>query len=325
MSPSPIVPLWQDTINKAPNPAQAFWQGKRVFITGASSGIGSALAKYLRQQGARVGLIARRQAALEALTHQLNQATTHQVAVPTTSPQPAQAQQNQHSQHIAWACADVTQSAEIEQAVQQLEQALGSCDVMIANAGIYHKTDVHHFDSSGQNAVIATNTQGVINTVGAVMPGMLRRKRGHIAAVASVAGMIGLPGAAAYSASKAAVVTMFQSLRADLYTQGIKVCVAAPGFVDTPLITDEERATVKDLLTAEQAAVQICRTIERDKAIRWFPWPTWLVCRLLSLLPDRLYRPLVANIPDMEETSPQPPSIHPHHSQSPQPQTEAKS
>lgn len=310
MSPSPVIPIWHST-SALNDKSKSFWQDKRVFITGASSGIGSALAKYLQQRGARVGLIARRQAPLEALSRQLaHNARTQQPAAQTASPQ-----------HIAWACADVTRTEEVEQAVQQLEQALGTCDVMIANAGIYHKTDVQDFNSAGQNAVIATNTQGVINSVGAVMPGMLQRKSGHIAAVASVAGMIGLPGAAAYSASKAAVVTLFQSLRTDLHTHGIKACVAAPGFVDTPLITDEERATVKDLLTAEQAAEHICRTIERDKALHWFPWPTWLVCRLLSLLPDRLYRPLVANIPDMEET--------PDHSSSqptsPHPQTEAKS
>lgn len=289
MSPSPAVPLWS---TERADPAKHFWIGKRVFITGASSGIGAALAMYLIKKGAHVGLIARRQAALETLARQLTE--------------PTRTGQQENIQKVAWACADVTKADEMGRAVQQLEQALGPCDVMIANAGIYHKTEVTAFDSFAQNAVITTNTQGVINTIAAVMPGMIKRQQGHIAAVASIAGMIGLPGAAAYSASKAAVVTLFQSLRVDLHAHGVKAVVAAPGFVDTPLITDEERETVKDLISAEQAAKQICRTIERDRAISWFPWPTWLVCRLLSLMPGGLYRRLVANIPDMEETSPRP-------------------
>lgn len=267
-----------------PNPV--FWQGKCVMITGASSGIGKALAEHLIKQGAKVGLIARRQAALE------QQASSLSAAGGT----------------VAWACADVTDAPALANAVNRLEAQLGHCDVMIANAGIYHKTDVKHFDIAANNAVVATNLQGVINTIGAVLPGMTQRRQGHLVAVASIAGMIGLPGAAAYSASKAAVVTMFQSLRVDLHPIGIKATVAAPGFVDTPLITDEERATLKDLLTAEQAAARICTAIERDRAVDWFPWPTWLVCRLLSWLPAGLYRRAVANIPDMEEppTKPSP-------------------
>lgn len=289
MSPSPVIPRWYIAQT---DPAKHFWREKRVFITGASSGIGTALVKHLIQQGAHVGMIARRQAALETVARQLaGQAQTTSAA---------------STQKVAWVCADVTKADEMERAVQQLELALGHCDVMIANAGIYHKTEVSNFDSLTQNSVIATNTQGVINTIGAVLPGMMKRRHGHIAAVASIAGMIGLPGAAAYSASKAAVITLFQSLRVDLHAHGIKAIVAAPGFVDTPLITDEERETLKDLISAEQAAEQICRAIEYDRAIHWFPWPTWLVCRLLSLMPGRLYRRLVANIPDMEETSPRP-------------------
>ncbi|WMP19417.1 SDR family NAD(P)-dependent oxidoreductase [Thiothrix lacustris] len=260
-----------------PNPT--FWQGKCVLVTGASSGIGKALAEHLVKQGASVGLIARRQEALEQHAASLSAA----------------------GGTVAWACADVTVAEALATAVQDLEARLGTCDVMIANAGIYHKTDVSNFNTLIQNTVVATNLQGVINTVGAVLPGMILRQRGHIVAVASIAGMIGLPAAAAYSASKAAVVTLFQSLRVDLHPFGVKTTVAAPGFVDTPLITDEERATLKELLTAEQAAARICQAVERNRAVDWFPWPTWLVCRLLSLLPANLYRRFVANIPDMEE------------------------
>lgn len=259
-----------------------FWHNKCVVVTGASSGIGKALAEHLVKQGAKVGLIARRRRILEQITANL--------AAPADK--------------VAWACADVTDQAATAQAVQTLEKQLGPCDVMIANAGIYHKTDVMAFDVAVQNAVIATNTQGAINSIGAVLPGMIERKQGHLVAVSSIAAMVGLPAAGAYSASKAALVTLFQSLRVDLYHLGVKATVVAPGFVDTPIITDEERATVKDLLSAEQAAARICTAIERDRAVDWFPWQTWLVCRLFSLAPSGLYRRLIAHIPEMEEANP---------------------
>ena len=137
-------------------------------------------------------------------------------------------------------------------AVRELEDRLGPCDVLIANAGIYRKTDVRQFDAEEANRVVATNVQGVLNAFGAVLPGMIRRRAGRLAAVASIAGMVGLPGAAAYSASKAAVITLLQSLRVDLYPLGIKVTAICPGYVDTAMITDLERATLKHLLTAEE-------------------------------------------------------------------------
>jgi short-subunit dehydrogenase len=258
-----------------------FWQDKCVVITGASSGIGKALAEYLAGQGARLGLIARDKDKLRQLVAAL--------------PAPAN--------NLAWADVDVTDPTAMSIALRMLEQHIGPCMVLIANAGIYHKTDVVYFDAVKQNQVIATNVQGVINSVGAVLPGMIARRQGHIVAVSSIAGMIGLPAAAAYSASKAALVTYFQSLRVDLHPLGVKATVVAPGFVDTPMITDEERQTLKDLLTAELAAVRICTAIQRNRAIDWFPWQTWLVCRLFSLLPSGLYRRIITHIPEMEETN----------------------
>ena len=256
-----------------------FWKDKRVFITGASSGIGEALAEELSIQGAKIGLIARRKDKLDIIVNRLSKAAIQ----------------------IDSACADVTDAQAVKDAVKKLESTLGHCDVMIANAGIYHKTVVGQFDIAKENAVVNTNLNGVINTVGAVLPAMIERKQGHIVAVSSIAGMIGLPAAASYSASKAAVVSLFESLRVDLYEHGVSATVAAPGFVDTPLITDEERETLKDLITAEQAAKRISEAVERNRAVDWFPWQTAWICRFLSWLPSGLYRRAVANIPDMEE------------------------
>ncbi len=258
----------------------SFWLSQSVVVTGASSGIGKALAEYLVAQGAKVGLIARRQERLEQLSETL--------AAPDGQ--------------VAWATADVKDREAIAEAAETLEKQLGPCDVMIANAGVYRKTDVTQFDADAANDVVATNVQGVMNSVGAVLPGMIERQKGHLVAVSSIAAMIGMPGAGAYCASKAALVTLFESLRVDLYPYGVKATVVGPGFVDTPMITDEERETVKDLVTAEQAAIRICRAIQRDRAVDWFPWQTWLPCRLLSLAPSGLYRRLISLFPEMEET-----------------------
>ena len=258
----------------------AFWQDKCVIITGASSGIGRALAEVLGSHGSRVGLVARRERRLQELVEGI------------------------HSRggRAALAAADVTVREQVLQAVSTLESALGPCDVLIANAGVYRKTAAREFDVQRAELVVSTNLLGVIYAVGAVLPGMVRRQHGHMAAVSSVGGMIGLPGAAAYCASKQGVVTLLQSLRADLWRTGIRVTAVCPGYVDTPMITDEERATLRDLVTADEAARRIAWAIERGRAEYWFPWWTALEVRLARLLPPRLAARILSRYPEMEET-----------------------
>jgi len=258
----------------------AFWRDKCVIITGASSGIGRALAEGLAACGARVGLIARRENRLQELA-----------AVIAS-----------RDGHAAVAAADVTVREQVCHAVQTLEAALGPCDVLIANAGVYRKTAAREFDVERAELVLTTNLLGVVYSLGAVLPGMVRRQRGHLAAVASVGGMIGLPGAAAYCASKQGVVTLLQSLRADLWQTGIQVTAICPGYVDTPMITDEERATLRDLVTADEAAFRIAWAIQRGRAEYWFPWWTALEVRLARLLPPRWAARILSRYPEMEES-----------------------
>ncbi len=258
----------------------AFWKDRCVIITGASSGIGRALAEVLASHGARVGLIARRENRLQELAAAI-------------------ASRNGRA---AFASADVTVWEQVSDAVQRLEAQLGPCDVLIANAGVYRKTAAREFDVARAGLVVSTNLLGVIHAVGAVLPGMVSRQRGHVAAVASVGGMIGLPGAAAYCASKQGVVTLLQSLRADLWRTGIRVTAVCPGYVDTPMITDEERATLRGLVSAEDAARRIAWAIQRGRAEYWFPWWTALEVRLARLLPPRLAARILSRYPEMEET-----------------------
>lgn len=257
-----------------------FWQGKCVIITGASSGIGWASARYLASRGAKVGLIARRAELLAQQTDVLRSG----------------------GRSAAFAAADVSDRHAVAAAVSAIEADLGPCDVLIANAGVYRKSNVSHFDLAKAQTVIDTNVRGAINAIGSVLPGMIQRRHGHIAAVSSIAALVALPAAGVYRASKAALVALMDSLRVDLHPLGVKVTLIGPGFVDTPMITDEERATANDLVTAEDAARRIGHAIERGRAQCWFPWQTWLLARAARWLPWGVYRRVMSGYPEMEET-----------------------
>lgn len=256
-----------------------FWQAKSVLITGASSGIGWALAKRLAGAGARVGLLARRAELLAELTRSLRA----------------------RGGVAAFAPADVTDRLGLADAIRALEAELGPCEVLIASAGIYRKSRVEQFDAASAERVMATNVQGTINAIGAVLPGMIRRGHGHLAAVASLAALVALPAAGVYRASKAAQLALLDSLRVELHPLGVRVTLIGPGFVDTPMLTDQERAAHKDLVSADDAAARICRAIQRGQAECWFPWRTWFLARLAGWLPWGLYRRVMAGYPEMEE------------------------
>jgi len=263
----------------------SFWSGQCVIISGASSGIGRALAQHLAGCGANVGLIARRADLLKQLAATIRAGGGNALVAP----------------------ADVTDAAATEHAVREIESHLGPCQVAIANAGIYRKTRAQQFDAHAARRVLDVNVGGVIHLFAGVLPGMVERRRGRLAAIASVGALAGLPGAGAYCASKAAVVTMLESLRVDLRGSGVRVTAVCPGFVDTPMLTDHERATIKGLISAEQAAVRAARAIRRGRAETWFPWHTLWQLRLASLLPPRLYERVMAWVPEMEETGNQQP------------------
>lgn len=256
-------------------PHDQFWNNKRVLITGGSSGIGAAIGQHVAERGAHIGLIARRAEALEEVAQSIR----------TTGVQ------------VGTAIADVTDAEAVRNAVRQLESELGPTDVMIANAGTHRYTPGDAFSADDFAVVHTTNVQGAANAFDAVLPGMLERGFGHIAAVASIAGMVGLPGVGAYSSSKAALITLMQSLRTDLHRKGIRVTALCPGFVDTPFIANHDRRVLKFLLTPKEAAAIMAKAIARGKARKHFPWPTWLTARIASAMPDRIYRWLTRKVP----------------------------
>ena len=258
--------------------SKSFWHGKSVLVTGGSSGIGRAIGLAAVASGSRVGIIARKRPPLEAALADLRSRGAIAEAI---------------------AC-DVADAEGLRAAVTMLEERLGSCDVAIACAGI-HRTS-WPLDAASAGEVIDVNAKGCINLAAAVLPGMLARRRGSFCGVASIAAVVGLPGNAAYCASKAAVVAFLESLRLDCQPAGVEITTACPGVVDTPMVTDAERASGR-LITAAAAATLILRGIERGRAEIWFPRRTALAARLARSLPATIRDWVLRRQPRLAESS----------------------
>jgi short-subunit dehydrogenase len=241
------------------------FSGQVAVVTGASSGIGWELAVQLALQGARVGLIARRQGELRALAERIRAGGGTAAAAP----------------------ADVSNRAQVDSAIAELRHSLGPIDLMIANAGVGMPTLLDPVNIADVEAMIRINVLGVVYALSAVLPEMLERRSGRLAAVSSLAGYLALPGESAYSASKAAVNTYLKGLRAQVRGRGVTVTTLCPGFVKTPM-TAANTFPMPGLLSAGEAARRMLRAIHRRKAVYDFPWSIRQLIRLVSWLPDGL-------------------------------------
>jgi len=240
---------------------------ERVFITGASSGIGAALAAHYAAQGATLGLLARRSAVLDQLIASL--------------PNP--------ERHRAYAV-DVRDHAAIDAAAQDFLAYAGGIDIVIANAGISVGTlsefaeDIPVFE-----AVIATNVVATAATFAPFIAAMKAQGTpARLVGIGSVAGIRGLPGAEAYSASKAAVISYCESLRLELKQHGIRVVTICPGYIDTPM-TQINPYPMPFLMPVQKFAVQAARTIASGSSYRVIPWQMGVVAKVLRMLPNWLY------------------------------------
>jgi short-subunit dehydrogenase len=233
----------------------------RVVITGASSGIGEALARHYAAEGAELGLISRRPPAGDIA-----------------------------ARHYA---VDVTDAGGLQAAAADF----GTPDLVIANAGVgvgTHGDDLA--DIEKLRRVLDVNVAGLAATLAAFAPAMRRAGRGTLAGIASVAGFRGLAGNGAYCASKSAAITWMESLRAELYGSGVSVVCVCPGYIDTPL-TRVNRYRMPFLLPADDAARRIARVIASKRRLAVVPWQMAAVSVLLRAMPGWLFDRLASGAP----------------------------
>jgi short-subunit dehydrogenase len=234
-----------------------------AILTGASSGIGWELARELARRGCKVGLVARRADRLQDLASQITQSGGTAFYAP----------------------ADVADRDCVLKAIGELDTRLGGTDLLIANAGVGAPTTLQPVNISAFEKMYRVNVFGVVYSIEAVLPGMLARRRGHIAAISSLAGYKGLPGEWGYTSSKAAVNNLMEGLRIQLRDKGIFVTTVCPGFIRTPM-TAKNKFHMPWLLEADDAARRIVRALERRTKVFNFPWQMNWLMGLTQWLPD---------------------------------------
>ena len=235
-------------------------------ITGASSGIGKGLALEIAARGGRLGLLARREDVLNDVVQQITAQNGTAIAVG----------------------ADVRDASAVRAAADRIRAELGPIDVMIANAGVGTTKHASQLDPDQVAEVININVLGAVNSVAAVTPEMLERKSGQLVAISSLAGYRGLAKSAAYSASKAALSSFFESLRIDLRHSGVTVTVIYPGFIKTPL-TAGRNAKMPYLMELDDAVEKILNAIEKGKRSYAFPWQLATIVRSSLVMPAAMY------------------------------------
>jgi NAD(P)-dependent dehydrogenase (short-subunit alcohol dehydrogenase family) len=251
----------------APRPARP--EDGLAWITGASSGIGRQVALDLARSGWTVVATARRQGELARLA--------------------AEAPQGR----IIPAAADVTDAGAVAEAARRVEAETGRpIALAILNAGTYLPDSAAGFDLAAFTAQVSVNLIGTANALAAVMPAMIARRSGQIAIVSSVAGYRGLPRAIAYSATKAALIAMAESLRFDLDRAGVMINLINPGFVKTPL-TDRNDFPMPFLMSVEEASRRIVAGLARGRFEVCFPRRFAYILKAMRIVPYAVYFPLV--------------------------------
>lgn len=248
----------------------------KLFITGASSGIGRALAQHYARQGAVLGLAARRGDELLTLAESLKADGAGSVCCYPL---------------------DVSDAPALAAAAGSFIAQNGAPDVVIANAGVSSGTLTECTeDLAAIKRIFEINVYGMAATFSPFIAAMQTQKSGRLVGIASVAGIRGLPGAGAYCASKAAAISYLESLRLEMRSFGIKVVTIAPGYIETPM-TAINPYRMPFLLPVDQAAKRFARAIERGSRYTVIPWQMGLVAKFLRLLPNCLYDRLFASAP----------------------------
>jgi NAD(P)-dependent dehydrogenase (short-subunit alcohol dehydrogenase family) len=241
---------------------QAGMDGRTAWVTGASSGIGRVLALRLAREGWNVAASARTARDLERLA--------------------AEAPDRIHAFPL-----DVTDAEAARETLVGIEDTLGPLDLVVLNAGTYARDTAARLDAAAFRATVEVNLMGAVHCLAALMPRMMARGSGHIAVVSSVAGYVGLPGAAAYGASKAALINLCEALHPELAARNVRLSLINPGFVDTPL-TQKNDFPMPFLISAEAAVDHIMAGLKSRHFEIAFPWKMSLSMKVLACLPARL-------------------------------------
>jgi len=244
------------------NPKVTDWHRKRVWVIGASTGIGAETARLLLEKGAFVALSARRADALAAVAD--------------------------HHKNALIATLDMVDHATVLEARDKVLRQWQGIDLVLVVAGAYNEMRADTFDLAVANKMIDMNIRGVFNCLDAVLPSLLAQGSGGIGIVSSVAGFRGLPKALVYGPTKAALINLCESLYLDLRPRGLAVHLINPGFVETPLTAGND-FKMPALISARTAAQELLGGIERGEFHIHFPrrFTNWL--RMARLLPYRLY------------------------------------
>lgn len=250
------------------------FENKTVLITGASSGIGRALAMEVARRGARLGLFARRKGELQVVAQEARRrGAGDALALP----------------------GDVRNPADLQEAVRRLVDQWGTLDAAVLSAGVGRPADIKRFELDRIRETIEINLLGVVNGAWAVLPFFRGQGSGLLVGISSVADRRGSPLNLAYCASKAGVSVFLEGLRAGCRKENIRVVTVKPGFVKTAM-TEKNRIPMPFILGADEAARRIVRGIERGRRVIRFPWPlVWLVS-IYNLLPAGLYDRLFGRV-----------------------------
>ena len=244
----------------------------KIFITGASSGIGESMARFYARRGVQLGLVARRADFLARLADELE-------------PRPA-----------VYAL-DVRDPIALKHAANDFIARFGVPDIVIANAGVSRGTLTEiEDDLKVFQEVFDINVMGMVNTFYAFIEPMKLQKQGTLVGIASVAGFRGIPGGGAYSASKAAAIRYCESLRVELRSEGISVVTICPGYIKTPM-TAVNKFKMPFLIDVDEAVARFARAIDAKTSFTVIPWTMGLAARILRLLPNWLYDRVFSRMP----------------------------
>jgi NADP-dependent 3-hydroxy acid dehydrogenase YdfG len=240
-----------------------------ALVTGASSGLGRGLALWLTRRGVRTWAAARRLDALEALRVE---------AGPPLTP----------------VIMDVSQADATFEQVRALDRESGGLDLVVANAGVGERTRVSSLDFAAVHRMIQVNVAGATATLCGAIPGMVERRRGHLAGVSSLAGLLAFPSSSTYCASKAYLRMFLDSLRLDLTRHGVQVTSIHPGYVKSEMTRDTRRSSMPFLLETDDAVERMGRALLRRDQTHVFPWQVASLVRLGGALPTGWWARLAA-------------------------------